>query len=113
MPRSIEFRLAVLVLVSLLLSACSTPIAKAPADEIDKVYDSVHGQGSQDAVKLLRQGMRERKIYGVTQPSIPVRNAEDVRQIWVPDHVDPVTARLIHGHWESAVLKEGTWYVEE
>lgn len=97
-----------------MVSGCgTTSIPPGQPDQLDKVYDSVHGQGSEDAIRLLRKGMKERGVYGVTQPSIPVRKNEDVRQIWVPDYVDPTTSRLVHGHWESTVLREGTWYIEE
>lgn len=108
MPRSISPAL----LAGLLLAGCGTAIPKAPPDQIDAVYDSVHGKGQRDTVELLQRGMRERQVYGTTQPYIPVRSNEDVRKIWVPDHVDPVTGRMVHGHWESTVLKEGSWYVE-
>lgn len=107
-------RVPLLVMLLLLTAGCSTTrSASAPPDQVDKIYDSVHGAGAEDAVKLLRKGMKERGVYGVTQPSIPVRRNEDVRQVWVPDYVDPVTSRMVHGHWESTVLKEGTWYIED
>jgi hypothetical protein len=94
------------------LVGCATP-PPGGKDEISKIYGLVHGEGEQDAVRLLKEGMKERRVYGTTDPYIPVRKNEDVRQIWVPDYVDPVTNRLVHGHWESTVLKEGSWYIDD
>lgn len=106
-------RSLVTIFACFLTVGCASSIPPGQPDQIDKIYDSIHGQGSDDAIKLLRKGMKERGVYGVTQPSIPVRKNEDVRQIWVPDYVDPTTSRLVHGHWESTVLREGTWYIED
>lgn len=102
----------VLILSILVLHGCATP-PPGERDTIEKVYGIVHGEGEKDAVKLLREGMRERKVYGTTAPYIPVRKSEEVRQIWVPDFVDPTTGRMVHGHWESTVLKEGSWFIDE
>lgn len=100
-----------LVALGLMASCASRPPGER--DTISRVYDAVHGEGSKDAVRLLREGMRERKVYGTTTPYIPMRRAADVRQIWVPDYVDPTTGRLVHGHWESTVLKEDTWFIDD
>ena len=101
----------IVTLLSALLGACSTSPPAVP-DEMDKVYNRVHSQGASDTVELLQEGLREKQVYGVTQPYIPVRRAAEVRTVWVPDNVDPKTGRLVHGHWESTELRSESWFID-
>lgn len=98
--------------LAITLSGCAAHIAPSGPDVPDQLYDEIHGAGARDTVRLLQEGMRERQVYGTTEPYIPIRKPADVREIWVPDHRDQATGRLVHGHWESTVLREGEWYTD-
>lgn len=100
------------IAIAIVLSGCGSRRPVAGPDVPERVYREIHQEGAYNALQLLREGMRERGVYGVTEPYIPIRKTDDVRKIWVPDHEDPVTGRLVHGHWESTVIEEGSWYID-
>lgn len=109
--RCSKSRLALLLCVAALgLSACATK--RAEFRSIDEVYDDIHRSGSRDAVSLLRTGMRERMVYGVTDPYVPMRTPDEIVPIWVPPYVDPRTGRRVDGHWEHTVLRRGEWFTD-
>ncbi len=109
--RSCKFPLAVIAATcSMLLSGCA---AKVPVFQpMDDIYDEVHGSGARDAVTVLREGLRERMAYGVTDAYIPLRTPDQVVPIWVFPYEDPRTARRVDGHWEHTVLRSSEWFTE-
>ncbi|TJY57362.1 conjugal transfer protein [Sinimarinibacterium sp. CAU 1509] len=97
-------------LAALALSGCAA--RKGPVRSIDEIYDEVHRKGGQDAVSMLRAGMRERMVYGVADPYVPLRTPDEVVPIWVPPYEEPRTGRRIDGHWEHTVTRRGEWFTE-
>lgn len=94
----------------ILLAGCASE--REPGRPIDEIYDEIHRRGSKDAVEMLRDGMRERMVYGVTDPYIPLRQPDEVVPVWVPAFVDPRTGRRIDGHWEHTVIRRGEWVTD-
>jgi len=101
-----------LLLIAALLSviACTTTTIP-PGQDPDKILDGLYMEGSRDAVALLREGLRSRKEYGVSDPYIPLRTPDEVIPIWVPAHLDKY-GRRVDEHWEHSVVREGSWYTD-
>jgi len=111
----LTFKPCMAVAMALLtLSGCASvnrediPAGASP----DSIYDQVYKEGQSNTIELLREGLQERKVYGVTDPYIPLRRPDEVVPIWVVDGVDPLTGRRIGGHWEHTVIRRGGWAVD-
>ena len=100
---------ALLVALAATLGGCSSNPPAPVGPPIEAIYDKVNRAGSQDAVDLLRQGMRTQQVYGQSDPYVPIRQPEIVIPIWVPAYVDPNTGNRVDGHWEHAVIQNSQW----
>ena len=100
------FSLAALCAAALMAGCASKPISSAP---LEQVYGDIHRAGARDVVDLLRDGMGNRQMYGMTDPYYPVRVPEEVMPVWVPTFIDPRTGRQIAGHWEYSVIRAARW----
>lgn len=91
------------------LVGCASNAPPPVGPPIAQIYDQVNRQGAQDAVDILRQGLRSKHVYGQSDPYIPLRQPEIVIPIWVPPYVDPTTGDRVDGHWEHAVIQNSQW----
>lgn len=79
---------------------------------MEQVYDDVNDKGMRDGVKLLREGIRHRETYGVSDPVTPMRKPAVVAPIYRVPVVDERTGRRIEGHWQHTVIEGAAWYDE-
>ncbi len=105
-------------LVLLSFSALTACAGTASRDELPKgaspedIYDESYREGARNTIELLREGLKERRVYGVTDPYLPLRRPDEIVPIWVVDDIDPRTGRRIAGHWEHSILRKGGWSLE-
>lgn len=101
-----------LVGVSLLsLAGCASKPDHTQYMPAQGVYDSAYSEGARDSIDVLREGLRSRQVYGVTDPYIPLRTPDEVIPVWVPDYVD-ASGRRVSGHWQHTVVRRSQWYTE-
>jgi hypothetical protein len=94
------------------VAGCATYSTTPPsAYSTDEIYDRSYRDGARDAIDVLREGLRSRQVYGVTDPYIPLRAPDEIIPIWVPDSVDK-RGRRISGHWQHTVIRRSQWYTE-
>lgn len=93
----------------LAMAGCASDRAFRPMED---VYDEVHRQGQRDTVAVLRESLRERLVYGASDPYVPLRVPEEIAPIWIPPHVDPRTGRRVDGHWEHTVIRRSEWFTQ-
>lgn len=99
---------AVLALCLLMLGGCASK-RPAPGVPLQEIYSQVHRTGAQDSVALLRQGLRSRYQYSVTDPYYPLRKPEVVIPIYRPARIDRRTGNRLQGTWEHAVVERSEW----
>jgi len=100
---------ALTILAMALVAGCASEPERVHSKPMSQVYDDIHRQGARDMVDLLRDGMANRQVLGMTDPYYPVRLPEEVIPIWVRDTTDPVTGRRKQGHVEWVVIRPSTW----
>lgn len=101
------FKAAALVFCALSATGCASRAIES--QPLEQTYEDIHRQGSRDMVDLLRDGMANRQLHGMTDPYYPVRIPEEVMPVWVPTFIDQRTGRQIAGHWEYSVIRPSRW----
>lgn len=94
----------------LILSGCGT-VDRPQGLNPDSVYDQVYREGGRDIVKTLKEGLRQKQVYGTTDPYIPLRTPDQIMPVWVAAHIDK-QGRRIEGHWENTIIRRSQWYTD-
>ena len=99
-----------LIALTLIISGCST--AQRPRGlNPDSVYDQVYREGGRDIVKSLKEGLRQKQVYGTTDPYIPLRTPDQIMPVWAPARIDK-QGRRIEGRWENTIIRRSQWYTD-
>lgn len=99
-----------LVITALALTGCASeesPFRNSAS--MDQVYGAVNSTGSQDAVRLLREGLRARPELGSTEPYYPIRQPDVVAPVWVVPYADKKTGVKHGGRWDYVIIEEADW----
>ena len=110
--KSLCCRALALACVGVAAAGCASGPRTAPPEwrgAADRIYREVHGDAEKEAIDDLRFGLRERRVYGDSDPYYPLRRPDEVVPIWKAPRVDPRTGRRIGGHWEWTVLRRSKW----
>ncbi|WP_409286790.1 TraV family lipoprotein [Pseudomonas guariconensis] len=76
---------------------------------MDQIYETVNSSGGQDAVRLLREGLRARPELGASDPYYPIRNPDVVAPVWVVPYADRKTGSKHGGRWDYIIVEEADW----
>ncbi|MCK1788907.1 TraV family lipoprotein [Pseudomonas violetae] len=95
---------------ALALSGCASddePFRRGAT--MDQIYDTVNSNGSQDTVRLLREGLRARPELGASDPYYPIRNPDVVAPVWVVPYADKKTGVKHGGRWDYVIMEDADW----